>query len=94
MTGEIFDPTVSSVKEKISFAARPQNLEGLKIGIVENTKYNSDVLLIKIAERLVKKFQMEIVRMHRKKSASDYVTDEAIADLKKRADFVLAGIGD
>jgi hypothetical protein len=32
--------------------------------------------------------------MHRKKSASDYVTDEAIADLKKRADFVLAGIGD
>ncbi|MEJ2730138.1 MAG: hypothetical protein P8185_16820 [Deltaproteobacteria bacterium] len=94
MTGEIFDPTVSSVEEKFSFAERPQNLEGLKIGIVENTKYNSDVLLIKIAERLVKKFQMEIVRMHRKKSASDYVTDEAIVDLKKRADFVLAGIGD
>jgi hypothetical protein len=94
MTGEIFDPTVSSVEEKFSFAERPQNLEGLKIGIVENTKYNSDVLLIKIAERLVKKFQMEIVRMHRKKSASDYVTDEAIMDLKERADFVLAGIGD
>jgi hypothetical protein len=94
MTGEIFDPTVSSVMEKISFAARPHNLEGLKIGLVDNTKYNSDLLLLKIAERLVKKFQMEIVRMHRKKSASDYVTDEAIVDLKKRADFVLAGIGD
>ena len=94
MTGEIFDPTFSSVEEKFSFAARPQNLEGLKIGIVENTKYNSDILLLKIAELLVKKFQMEIVRMHRKKSASDYVTDETIVDLKKRADFVLAGIGD
>jgi hypothetical protein len=94
MSAEIFDPTVSSFKEKISFAARPQNLGGLKIGLVENTKHNSNVLLLKIAERLVKKFQMEIVQMHRKKSASDYVADEAIVDLKNRADFVLAGIGD
>jgi hypothetical protein len=94
MSAQIFDPTFSSVEEKISFAARPGNLEGLKIGLVENTKYNSDVLLLKIAEKLVKKFNMEIVQMHRKKSASDYVTDEAIADLKNRVDFVLAGIGD
>ena len=60
MTGEIFDPTFSSVEEKFSFAARPQNLEGLKIGIVENTKYNSDILLLKIAELLVKKFQIMV----------------------------------
>lgn len=94
MTVEIFDPTVSSVKVKISFAPRPKNLKGLKVGLVENTKHNSDTLLLKIAERLQKKFQMQLVGMRSKKSASDYVTDEGIADFKNSADFVLAGIGD
>jgi len=94
MSVKIFDPTISSVKKKTSFVPRPKNLKGLKIGLVENTKHNSDALLLKIAERLVKKFQMEMVRMHRKQSSSDYVTDEGIADLKRSVDFVLAGIGD
>jgi hypothetical protein len=52
MSLEIFDPTVPPVTEKIVFAPRPQSLNGLKVGLVENTKHNSDVLLLKIAERL------------------------------------------
>ena len=51
MSLEIFDPTVSPVKEEILFAPRPQNLSGLRVG-------------------------------------------QAIDELIKKADFVLAGIGD
>ena len=91
---EIFDPTVSPVKEKILFAPRPQNLNGLRVGLVENSKHNSDVLLLKIADRFKAKYEIEMVLLHRKESASDYVTDEAIDELKKKADFVIAGIGD
>jgi hypothetical protein len=91
---EIFDPTVSSVEEKIEFAPRPQNLNGLRIGLVENSKHNSDVLLLKIAERLKARYQIEMVMLHRKQSASDYVTAEALDALKNQADFVLTGIGD
>lgn len=94
MSAEIFDPTLSPIEEKITFAPRPRHLAGLRIGIVENTKHNSDVLLLKIAERLKKKFQMEMVQLHRKKSASDFVSDDAISDLKRKVDFVIAGIGD
>lgn len=94
MSLEIFDPTVTSVEEKIFFAPRPQSLTGLKVGLVDNTKHNSDVILLKIAERLKQKFEIEMVRLHRKKSASDYVTEEAIDELKKKSDFVIAGIGD
>ncbi len=96
MALEIFDPTVTPtpVKEKILFAPRPKHLNGLKVGLVENTKHNSDVLLLKIAERLKEKYEIEMVLLHRKKSASDYVTDEAIDGLKKKSDFVIAGVGD
>jgi hypothetical protein len=91
---QIIDPTVSPVKEKILFAPRPQRLNGLRVGLVENTKHNSDVLLLKIADKLKEKFGIEMVQLHRKKSASDFVTDETIDELKKKADFVIAGIGD
>jgi hypothetical protein len=94
MALEIFDPTVSPVKETISYAPRPKSLKGLKVGLVENTKHNSDVLLLKIAERLKMEFEIEMVSLYHKKSASDYLTDETIADLKQKADFAIAGIGD
>ncbi len=91
---ELFDPTISPVREPISYVPRPKELNGLSLGLIDNTKHNSDVLLLKIANRLEDRFGMQMVLLNRKKSASDHVTDEAIADFKKKADFVIAGIGD
>jgi len=94
MALEIFNPTVSPVQETITYAPRPKSLKGLKVGLVENTKHNSDVLLLKIAERLKMEFGIEMVALYSKKSASDYLADETIAGLKQKADFAIAGIGD
>ena len=94
MSLEIFDPTVPSAKEKILYAPRPQNLNGLRVGLIENSKHNSDVLLLKIADRLKANYGVQMGLLRRKASASDYVTDEAIDELKQKADFVIAGIGD
>ena len=91
---EILDPTISPIRESIFYAPRPKNLNGLKVGLIENTKHNSDVLLLRIAERLKELFSMEMVLINRKKSAGDHVTDTVIMDLKGKADFVIAGIGD
>lgn len=91
---EIIDPTIPPVKEPISYAPRPKDLNGLRVGLIENTKHNSDVLLLKIVERLTEQFGMEMVLINRKKSAADHVTDNVIMDLKEKADFVIAGIGD
>jgi len=91
---EILDPTISPRQEEISYVPRPKDLNGLRVGLIENTKYNSDVLLLKIAEQLNERFGMEMVQLNRKKSAADHVTDDAIGDFKNKADFVIAGIGD
>ena len=50
----MFDPTVRPNVEKISYAPRPGSLSGLQIGLVENTKFNSDRLLLKVAAILEK----------------------------------------
>ena len=42
----------------------------------------------------IERFDMEMVLINRKKSAADHVTDNVIMDLKEKADFVIAGIGD
>jgi len=94
MSTEIFDPTISAEKETISYAPRPTSLEGLRMGLVENTKYNSKQLLVRVAERLQAKYGMEMVHMDTKQSASHGVDESAVAEFKTKADFVIAGIGD
>lgn len=94
MTMELFDPTNTSEQEAIHFVPRPQKLEGLKIGLIDNTKFNSDTLLVKIAQRLEEQFSMETVHISRKKSAGHHVDDSAVQEFKTKADFVIAGIGD
>jgi hypothetical protein len=91
---EILDPTTRPKEQKIEYAPRPRDLNGLRIGLIDNTKYNSDRFLLKIAERLKTRFGMEMVMLNRKQSAAAQVTEEAAQQLRNKTDFVIAGIGD
>ena len=91
---ELFDPTMGHAHEAIAYAPRPGKLDGLRVGLVENTKFNSDKLLLKIAERLKARYGMTMVKMARKKSSGSAVYDHDIAEFKTKADFVIAGVGD
>ena len=91
---ELFDPTISAAREAFSYAKRPKDLHGLKVGLVENTKFNSETILRKIAERLDERYKVKLVHVDHKKSSSHSVNEEAIAKLKGLADFVIAGVGD
>ena len=91
---EIFDPTLSAEREAFDYAPRPKALQGLKVGLVENTKFNSEKILRKIAERLDERYKVKLVHVDHKKSSSHSVNEDAIAALKARSDFVLAGVGD
>ena len=61
------------------------------VGLIKGLR---NKLLLKIAHLLKERHGMEMVMLNRKKSASDFVEDEAIRDFKTKADFVLAGVGD
>lgn len=94
MTLKLFDPTIPSQIESISYTPRPKDLKNLKVALVENSKHNSKTILLKIFKLLEDKFNMQLIGIHSKQSAGHKITDDAIKDFKTKADLGIAGIGD
>ena len=94
MTIDLFDPTTTADKSPFEYVPRPQSLKGLKVGLVDNSKYNSKTLLLKIADRLRAGYETETTHLVTKASAGHAVSDAAANDFKNKADIVIAGIGD
>ena len=94
MSAPLFDPTAAPVGRDVKIAPRPLRLDGLRIGLVENTKFNTDVLLRRLADRLGRLHGMTVARMVRKRSPSHEVDEVSIEALRTQADFVVSGIGD
>ena len=94
MSMEILDPTVDARQQPLTYVARPDSLAGKRIGLVENTKYNSDKLLQKIGALLVSEYGEAETKMWRKKNAGVPAHDEIIDEARRGVDVVVAGVGD
>ncbi len=90
----LFDPTAGPVTRPIEIAKRPETLHGLRLGLVDNTKFNSDTLLRKLAERLARRHGIRVTVTNRKRSPSHEIDEAAIRALRSQADLVVSGIGD
>ena len=90
---DILDPTIATAREHIDYAPRPKSLKGLRVGLIDNTRKNSEAMLRKLAEKLeaAHGIRMEVL-VHKHQRAP--LKDDQIADLKGRTDFVIAGVGD
>jgi hypothetical protein len=91
---EILDPTVEPKKQPLTYVPRPDSLKGKRIGLVENTKFNSDRLLLKIGEILKTEYGAAETRMWRKHNSSVPAHDEIIDEARRGVDVVVAGVGD
>jgi hypothetical protein len=90
----LFDPTSTPVARSVAVAPRPAELRGLRLALVENTKFNSDTLLTKLGALLAQQHGLTPVLLHRKRSPSHEVEERAVAELCAKADLVISGIGD
>ncbi len=90
----LFDPTIPVQPESIDYAPRPKRLNNLKVMLVENSKYNSKTILLKLFQHLESRFQMQLAGVIRKQSAGHAITDPDIEACIKTADIAIAGIGD
>jgi hypothetical protein len=94
---EILDPTVQPGSEPAAgpvWAPRPDSLAGRRIGLIENTKHNSDQLLQRIGELLKTEYGAAETRMWRKHNSSVPAHEEIITELRQSCDVMVAGIGD
>ena len=94
MSMELFDPTARPAARRTTLAPRPAQLTGLRIGLVENTKFNSEPILRRLAAHLGQRHGMTVAHLDRKRSPSHEVAETAIETFKRRVDFVVSGIGD
>ena len=90
---DILDPTIATARERIDYVPRPHSFNGLRVGLIDNTRKNSAAVLVKLAAKLaaVHGITMEVL-VHKHQRAP--LNDEQIAELKGRTDFVIAGVGD
>ena len=94
MSMQIYDPTTEASGRRINFVPRPKSLEGLRIGLVDNTKHNSDQLLLRIAAILEKQHGAKSHVIRKKRSAGAAPSPEMLEEYKSNCDVVVAGIGD
>ena len=94
MTIEIYDPTYEPPAQGVAWSARPAGLQGLRIGLIDNTKVNSDKLLLRVAELLEQEHGARSHVIRRKKNAAVSASAELVAEYRAQCDVVVAGIGD
>ena len=91
---ELLDPTVEAATRPIAYVDRPRSLEGKRIGLIENTKFNSDRLLQKIGHILKSEYGASEARLFHKHNSSVPAHPEIIEEIRKTCDVMVAGVGD
>jgi hypothetical protein len=90
----IFDPRGRVDAERVELAPRAAALQGLRLGILDNTKWNANRLLRKTAALLEAKHRIGAVNYYKKESFSKYADPALIAEIAAANDIVLTAIGD
>jgi len=91
---ELLDPTAEVTAQGIAYVDRPATLEGKRVGLIDNTKFNCDRLLERIGAILKAEYGVAETRMFRKHNASVPAHEEIIVELRKGFDAMVAGVGD
>jgi hypothetical protein len=90
----VFDPTDGPVVKTFTPAPRLDRLTGKVVGILDNGKHKSDVFLRELQELLRSEAGVKEFVVVRKGSAYRPAPDQQLDDLARRANAVVAGIGD
>jgi hypothetical protein len=90
----VFDPRGRVAPERVAPAARPAALDGLRLGILDNTKWNASRLLHKTAALLSERARLAAVNYYRKESFAKPADPALLARIAADNDIVLTAIGD
>ena len=75
-------------------APRPTSLKNLRLGVLDNTKWNGGKLLRQTVSLLTQETTFEAVNFYQKESFSKNAAPELIAQIAAENDVVLTAIGD
>jgi len=90
----VYDPRGVCDIISMPIAPRPRTLEGLRLGILDNSKWNANKLLRGASSVLEKSIGLKDAKYYVKHSFSKDAAPELIAEIAQNSDIVLTAIGD
>lgn len=87
------DPTAGTGKARIPLAARPADLAGKTVGLLDNTKEQADVILAALGEALQARYGVAKVVIRRKEHYSKPALDSLIDEMAQEVDVAVAAVG-
>ena len=90
----IFDLRGLVDTEPLALSARITDLNGLRLGILDNTKWNANRLLRKTIGKLQERYSFAAINYYRKESFSKEADPALILTIAANNDIVLTAIGD
>jgi urease gamma subunit len=87
------DPTRGLNRAKIAPAARPMDLRGKVVGLLDNTKEQGDVILETVADALRDRYGVAKVVMRRKQYYSKPAPVEMIDEMAREVQVAVAALG-
>ena len=73
---------------------RPDTLSGKTLGLLENSKANSDKVLHELGQLLQEKYNLKDIVYFNKHSASLPTKPDVVQDMLNKVDILITGIGD
>jgi hypothetical protein len=90
----VYDPRGVVEAAPLAISPRVRKLEDLRLGLLDNTKWNANKLLRGVRERLAQKHAFGAVNYYRKESFAQSATPELIAEIAAKNDIIITAIGD
>ena len=90
----VYDPRGVVEAQPMTAARRVKKLEGLRLGLLDNTKWNANKPLRGVRDRLAKKHAFSAVNYYRKESFALRATPGLVAEIAASNDIVVTAIGD
>jgi len=94
MKHAVYDPRGVVDAETKAIAPRVAALDGLRLGILDNTKWNANKLLRQLRDELQLAHKFKAVNYYRKESFSRFADPKLVETIRAENDIVVTAIGD
>ncbi len=91
---QVYDPRGIVEVAALPLAGRPKALRGLRLGVLDNTKWNARKLLESTVSLLAGQHGLGVVRYYKKENFSVAATPELLDTIAAENDLALTAVGD